>query len=104
MGSAAVTERVLALLEAEPTTSGVFTNDNVCLSGTHTHSAPAGRFLFFLLYHGIQYRHSEENISSFSDPLSVSMTHFFTFFDIFSDDDLRNIDDDDWFMAAGYQT
>jgi hypothetical protein len=44
MGSAAVTERVLALLDAEPTTTGVFTNENICLSGTHTHSAPAGEF------------------------------------------------------------
>ena len=42
MGSSAVTERVLALLEAEPTTAGLFDNDNICISGTHTHSAPAG--------------------------------------------------------------
>ena len=42
MGSSAVTNRVLELLDAEPTTTGKFTNDNVCISGTHTHSAPAG--------------------------------------------------------------
>ena len=42
MGSSAVTNRVLELLDAEITTKGVFTNDNLCISGTHTHSAPAG--------------------------------------------------------------
>merc|ERR1719409_2388072 len=42
MGSATVTNRVLELLSAEPSTKGMFDNDNLAISGTHTHSAPAG--------------------------------------------------------------
>ena len=42
MGSSVVTDKVLSLLEAEPSTKGLFDNTNVCISGTHTHSAPAG--------------------------------------------------------------
>eukprot|EP00939_MAST-03C_sp_MAST-3C-sp1_P004076 g4076.t1 len=42
MGSHAVLVRVLELLEAEPSTKGVFNSENLCISGTHTHSSPAG--------------------------------------------------------------
>lgn len=42
MGSHVVLEKVLDLLNKEPTTKGVFDPSNVCISGTHTHSSPAG--------------------------------------------------------------
>ena len=42
MGSHVVLTRVLDLLDKEPTTKGVFDSSNVAISGTHTHSTPAG--------------------------------------------------------------
>eukprot|EP00966_Prymnesium_polylepis_P325946 7381878-Prymnesium_polylepis.1 len=41
-------KRVLAALDAA-LGSGVYTNDNLCISGTHTHSGPSG-FLQHTLY------------------------------------------------------
>eukprot|EP00940_MAST-03C_sp_MAST-3C-sp2_P000466 g466.t1 len=42
MGSHVVLMRVLELLDEEPSTKGVFNAENLCISGTHTHSSPAG--------------------------------------------------------------
>eukprot|EP00930_Biecheleria_cincta_P001824 TRINITY_DN102915_c0_g1_i1.p1 TRINITY_DN102915_c0_g1~~TRINITY_DN102915_c0_g1_i1.p1 ORF type:complete len:732 (+),score=104.35 TRINITY_DN102915_c0_g1_i1:49-2244(+) len=49
MGASAVKNRALELLEAEPLTRGYFNDANLCMSGTHTHSAPAG-FLTHTLF------------------------------------------------------
>ena len=49
MGSHAVKVRALELLQQDNVTKGTFTLDNLCVSGTHTHSGPAG-FMNHLLF------------------------------------------------------
>eukprot|EP01063_Lacrimia_lanifica_P027488 TRINITY_DN3867_c0_g1_i2.p1 TRINITY_DN3867_c0_g1~~TRINITY_DN3867_c0_g1_i2.p1 ORF type:complete len:725 (+),score=274.66 TRINITY_DN3867_c0_g1_i2:123-2177(+) len=49
MGSSAMNEKVLEALEADNTTKGLFSKESVGISGTHTHSAPAG-FLTHMLF------------------------------------------------------
>ena len=49
MGSHVVKARALELLQQDNITKNIFTFDNVCVSGTHTHSGPAG-FMNHLLF------------------------------------------------------
>jgi neutral ceramidase len=49
MGSHVVKARALELLQQDNVTKNVFTFDNLCVSGTHTHSGPAG-FMNHLLF------------------------------------------------------
>ena len=70
MGSHVVTARVIELLEAEPSTKGLFKYRNLCISGTHTHSAPAG----FLTHTIFQVRGAARPASSrASDTAAVRM-------------------------------
>jgi neutral ceramidase len=72
MGSSAVTNRVLELLDAEPTTKGLFTNDNMCLSGTHTHSAPAG-FLTHTIFQVTSLGFVHQTYEAFSQGIAKSI-------------------------------
>ena len=72
MGSSAVTNRVLELLDAEPTTKGLFTNDNLCLSGTHTHSAPAG-FLTHTIFQVTSLGFVHQTYEAFSQGIAKSI-------------------------------
>lgn len=42
MGSDAVNVEVLKALDKDPITKGLYNHTTICISGTHTHSAPAG--------------------------------------------------------------
>lgn len=53
MGSDVLNKHVIERLEAE-LGKGVYTFDNVCISGTHTHSAPAG-FLQYTIFQTVTY-------------------------------------------------
>jgi len=72
MGSSAVTNRVLELLDAEPTTTGKFTNDNVCISGTHTHSAPAG-FLTHTIFQVTSLGFVKQTYDAFANGIAQSI-------------------------------
>ena len=72
MGSSAVTNRVLELLDAEPTTTGKFTNDNLCISGTHTHSAPAG-FLTHTIFQVTSLGFCKQSYNAFATGIAQSI-------------------------------
>ena len=72
MGSSAVTNRVLELLDAEPTTTGLFTNDNLCISGTHTHSAPAG-FLTHTIFQVTSLGFVKQSYNAFANGIAQSI-------------------------------
>lgn len=72
MGSGAVTDRVLELLEAEPTTQGLFTRETICLSGTHTHSGPAG-FLSHTLFQITSWGFVHQSFDAFSNGIAEAI-------------------------------
>ena len=72
MGSSVVTNRVLEILDAEPSTTGLFTNDNVCISGTHTHSAPAG-FLTHTIFQVTSLGFVKQTYNAFANGIAQSI-------------------------------
>jgi neutral ceramidase len=70
MASDLVKKKVLSQLDEKY--PGVYTNDNVCISGTHTHSAPAG-FLQYVLFQVTSLGYVEQAADAFVDGIAQSI-------------------------------
>ena len=75
MASDLVKMKVLDRLD-EKLGKGVYTNDNLCISGTHTHSGPAG-FLQYVLFQVTSFGFVQETFDAWVDGISnaVAMAH-----------------------------
>lgn len=71
MGSDLVTTLVLKKLDAE-LGPGVYTNDNLAISGTHTHSGPAG-FLQYVLYQVTSFGFVQETLDAWVNGIANSV-------------------------------
>lgn len=72
MGSHVVLMRVLELLDQEPTTKGYFTTENVAISGTHTHSTPAG-FLTHTIFQVTSLGFCKQTYEAYADGISQAI-------------------------------
>ena len=58
--------QVVEKLKSNSTFGGLYTDDNVCISGTHTHSGPAGYFQY-LLYEVMSLGYCQETLDALVD-------------------------------------
>jgi neutral ceramidase len=72
MASHAVTQNVLEMLEAHPTTKGLFSYQNLCISGTHTHSAPGG-FLTHTIFQVTSYGFVKQAYEAYSSAIAKAV-------------------------------
>jgi neutral ceramidase len=64
MGSDLLTSKVLSAVAAELEDDSIYTFENFAISGTHTHSGPAG-FLQYILYQFTSFGYVEETMDAF---------------------------------------
>ena len=58
--------QVVEKLKSNSTFGGLYTDNNVCISGTHTHSGPGGYFQY-ALYQITSLGHSNETVDALVD-------------------------------------
>ncbi|XP_019858109.1 PREDICTED: neutral ceramidase B-like isoform X3 [Amphimedon queenslandica] len=72
MGTQIMKNKVVEKLQSNKTFAGLYTDDNVCISGTHTHSGPAGYFQY-LLYEITSRGFSQETLDAIVDGIVESI-------------------------------
>ena len=77
--------QVVERLKSNSTFGGLYTDDNVCISGTHTHSGPAGYFQYSL-YQITSLGHSNETVDALVD--GKKLRSFISFLSPFSSSSL----------------